>query len=84
MIAGGIKRIFQMAHLQPLSLHPLKKSERSVNHLEKEYLNNARASSFFLKAAWPAWVSFLLITIPNQKKRTRIKKKYFVGKTANG
>ena len=37
---------------------------------------------FFLKAAWPTWVSFLLITIPNQKKRTRIKK-YLVGKNAN-
>ena len=35
MIAGGIRRIFKMLHLQPGSLHALKKSETSVNHLDE-------------------------------------------------
>ena len=73
-----------MVHLQPRSLHALKKSESSVNHLDERIFEKCSSHFiFFLKAAWPTWVSFLLITIPNQKKRTRIKKKYFVGKTAN-
>ena len=72
-----------MAHLQPRSLHALKKSERSVNHLDERIFEKCSSQFiFFLKAAWPTWVSFLLITIPNQKKRTRIKK-YLEGKNAN-
>ena len=65
----------------------LLKRVRAVSTIStKEYLKNARATSFFF---WKlhvqrcmANVSFLLITIPNQKKRTRIKK-YLVGKNAN-
>ena len=73
-----------MAHLQPRSLHDLKKSESSVNHFDERIFEKCASHFiFFLKAAWPTWVSFLLITIPNQKKRTRIKKKYLVGKNAN-
>ena len=72
-----------MAHLQPRSLHDLKKSESSVNHLDEKIFEKCSSHFiFFLKAARPTWVSFLLITIPNQKKRTRIKK-YLVGKNAN-
>lgn len=47
MIAGGIKRILQMVHLQPRSLHDLKKSESRKNigkMLEPRH--------FFSKAAW--------------------------------
>ena len=83
MIAGGLNEFFRWRISNLIACILLKRAREVSTILTKEYLNNARASSFFLKAAWPAWVSFLLITIPNQKKRTRIKKKYFVGKTAN-
>ena len=50
MIAGGIKRILQMVHLQPRSLHDLKKSESSVNHFEERILEKCSSHGiFFLK-----------------------------------
>ena len=78
MIAGGIKRILQMAHLHPRSLHDLKKSESSVNHLDKRIFEKCSSHESRLVSVF----SFLLITISNQKKRTRLKR-YLVDETAN-
>ena len=78
MIAGGIKRILQMVHLQPRSLHDLKKSESSVNHFEERILEKCSSHESRLVSVF----SFLLITISNQKKRTRLKR-YLVDETAN-
>ena len=50
MIAGEIKRIFQMAHLQPHSLHPLKKSERSVNHLDERIFEQCSSLVIFFES----------------------------------
>ena len=49
MIAGGIKRILQMVHLQPRSLHDLKKSESSVNHLEERILEKYSSHGIFFR-----------------------------------
>ena len=75
MIAGGIKRMFEMVHLQPRTLHALKTSQGSVNYLDERMFEKYSSNVIFFTAAWPAWVSFLLITIPNQKKMREEKKK---------
>ena len=79
MIAGGIKRILQMVHLQPRSLHDLKKSESSVKHFEERILEKCSSHGIFFRKLLGQRVSFLLITISNQKKRTRLKR-YLHGK----
>ena len=68
MIAGGIKRILQMVHLQPRSLHDPKKSESSVNHFEERILEKCSSHGiFFFESCMVSVFSFLLITISNQK-----------------
>ena len=49
MIAGGIKRILQMVHLQPRSLHDPKKSESSVNHFEERILEKCSSHGIFFR-----------------------------------
>ena len=49
MIAGGIKRILQMVHLQPRSLHDFKKSESSVNHFEERILEKCSSHGIFFR-----------------------------------
>ena len=74
MIAGGIKRIFQMVHLQPRGLHDLKKSESSVNHLDGRIFEKCSSHVIIFESCMVSVFSFLLITISNHKKRTRVKK----------
>ena len=75
MIAGGIKRMFEMVHLQPRTLHALKKSLGSVNYLDERIFEKYSSHVIFFKAAWLAWVSFLSDYYTKSEKEDERKKK---------
>ena len=83
MIAGGIKRIFQMVHLQPRSLHDLKKGESSVNHLDGRIFEKMLKPRHFLRKLHGQRVFFPSDYDIKSQKEDESEKKYLVDKTAN-
>ena len=64
MIAGGIKRILQMVHLQPRSLHDPKKSESSVDHFEERILEKCSSHAYNFRPNFTLLIS--IIPVINQ------------------
>ena len=72
----GIKRIFQMAHLQPHSLHPVKKSERSVNHLDERIFEQCSSLVIFFESCMASVGFFPFDYDTKSEKEDENKKKY--------
>ena len=77
MIAGGIIRIFQMVHLQPRSLHDLKKSESSVNHFDERIFEKCSSHGFFFRKQLGQRVFFPSDYDTKSEKEDESKKKLF-------